>query len=56
MKPADQTTLKPDKKHWFKAGGGRSRDARFSTIARDALDGFKDLAVVRMTKIAESNL
>jgi D-lyxose ketol-isomerase len=54
MKPSDQITLEPGKKHWFQALGGGAVMFSFSTIARDALDKFTDPNIVRTTQIVES--
>ncbi len=53
LKPADQITLAPGEKHWFQAREGGAVMYSFSTIARDALDGFTDPAVERITKIVD---
>ena len=53
MKPTDQITLEPGKKHWFQAGEEGTVMYSFSTIARDALDGFTDPGVHRIPKISD---
>jgi len=53
LKPADQITLDPGVKHWFQAGSEGTVMYSFSTIARDALDGFTDPEVERITKIID---
>ena len=54
MKPSDQITLEPGKKHWFQALDEGAVMFSFSTIARDALDQFTDPNIVRITRIVES--
>jgi D-lyxose ketol-isomerase len=54
MKPSDQITLEPGKKHWFQALDGGAVMFSFSTVARDALDKFADPNIVRITEIEES--
>ena len=51
MKPTDQIILDPGVKHWFQAGSEGTVMYSFSTIARDALDGFADPGVERITHI-----
>ena len=53
MKPADQITLAPGEKHWFQARDEGAVMYSFSTIARDALDGFTDPNIVRVTKVVD---
>lgn len=53
MKPADQITLAPGEKHWFQAREEGAVMYSFSTIARDALDGFTDPDIKRVTKIID---
>ena len=55
MKPADQLTLEPGTKHWFKAGEEGSVFFSISTVARDALDKFTDPDIVRETQIADTS-
>ena len=54
MRPSDQITLEPGRKHWFQALDGGAVMFSFSTIARDALDQFTDPNIVRITRIVES--
>jgi D-lyxose ketol-isomerase len=54
LKPSDQITLEPGKKHWFQALDGGAVMFSFSTVARDALDRFTDSSIVRITRIVES--
>ena len=51
MESTDQITLDPGVKHWFQAGSEGTVMYSFSTIARDALDGFTDPGVERITQI-----
>ncbi len=51
MHPCDQITLQPGEKHWFQAKEEGAVMYSFSTIARDALDGFTDPNIERVTKI-----
>ena len=53
MKPADQITLAPGVKHWFQARDEGAVMYSFSTIARDALDGFTDPKIERITKVID---
>ena len=53
MESTYQITLEPGKKHWFQAGEEGTVMFSFSTIARDALDGFTDPGVDRIPKIAD---
>ncbi|MEJ2282298.1 MAG: hypothetical protein P8X85_01740 [Desulfobacterales bacterium] len=53
MNPADQITLAPGEKHWFQARDEGAVMYSFSTIARDALDGFTDPDIKRVTKIID---
>jgi len=53
MKPADQITLAPGEKHWFQARDEGAVMYSFSTVARDALDGFTDQRIERITKIVD---
>lgn len=53
MKPADQITLAPGVKHWFQARDEGAVMYSFSTIARDALDGFTDPNIERITKVTD---
>lgn len=54
MKPCDQIILQSGEKHWFQAKEEGAVMYSFSTIARDALDQFTDLDIVRITKIRDS--
>ncbi len=54
MKPCDQIILQPGEKHWFQTNEKGAVMYSFSTIARDALDQFTDLDIVRITKIRDS--
>ena len=54
LRPSDQITLEPGRKHWFQALDGGAVMFSFSTIARDALDQFTDPNIVRITRIVES--
>jgi D-lyxose ketol-isomerase len=51
LRPGDQVTLPPGEKHWFQARAEPVVLYSFSTVARDALDGFTDPAVERITKV-----
>lgn len=53
MKPADQITLAPGAKHWFQARDAGAVMYSFSTIARDALDGFTDPNIKRITEVRD---
>jgi D-lyxose ketol-isomerase len=53
LKPGDQITFQPGKKHWFQAGSEGAVLYSFSSAARDALDGFTDPAIDRVTRIVE---
>jgi D-lyxose ketol-isomerase len=53
MKPADQITLAPGEKHWFQARDEGAVMYSFSTIARDALDGFTDSKIARITEVMD---
>jgi len=53
MQPSDQITLVPGEKHWFQARDEGAVMYSFSTIARDALDGFTDPNIVRVTKVVD---
>ena len=53
LRPGDQITLPPGEKHWFQARDEPVVMYSFSTIARDALDGFTDPAIERVTWVAE---
>lgn len=54
LKPSEQITLEPGKKHWFQALDQGAVMFSFSTIARDVLDQFTDPKIVRTTQISES--
>lgn len=51
--PADGRTFRPGEKHWFQGGPEGAVVYSFSSVARDALDGFTDPAVQRVTRIEE---
>jgi D-lyxose ketol-isomerase len=53
MRPGDQITLPPGEKHWFQARAEPVVMYSFSTVARDALDGFTDPGIERVTRIVE---
>jgi len=53
LKPGDQLTFAPGKKHWFQGGSEGAVLYSFSSVARDVLDGFTDPDIDRVTKIAE---
>ena len=53
LQPNDQLTFPPGQKHWFQAGGEGAVLYSFSSVARDALDGFTDPAVNRVTQIVD---
>lgn len=53
MHPCNQITLQPGEKHWFQAREEGAVIYSFSTIARDALDGFTDPNIERVTKIVD---
>ena len=51
LRPCDQLTLPPGTRHWFQAPESGAVFYSISTCVRDALDGFTDPNVVRLTKI-----
>ncbi len=51
--PAGSRTFRPGEKHWFQAGAEGAVVYSFSSVVRDALDGFTDPAVQRITRIEE---
>lgn len=51
--PAGSRTFRPGEKHWFQAGPEGAVVYSFSSVVRDALDGFTDPAVRRITLIGE---
>ncbi|MFQ3621083.1 MAG: D-lyxose/D-mannose family sugar isomerase [Spirochaetales bacterium] len=53
LSPGDQYTFAPGAKHWFLAGKEGAVVYSFSSVVRDALDGFSDPEIVRITKIIE---
>ncbi len=53
MLPGDQYTFAPGAKHWFLAGKEGAVVYSFSSVVRDALDGFTDPEIVRLTRIVE---
>ena len=52
-RPGEQITFEPLEKHWFRAGPAGAVAYSFSTVVRDALDGFTDDAVRRITEVVE---
>jgi len=54
LKPGEQITLEPGKKHWFQAGKESAVMYSFSTVARDVLDCFTDPNIDRVTHIKEA--
>lgn len=55
MKVGDQLTCLPGEKHWFQAGPQGCVLFSFSSIARDALDGFSDPHIERITRVVEDH-
>jgi D-lyxose ketol-isomerase len=53
MRPGDQITLPPGERHWFQARREPVVMYSFSSVARDALDGFTDPAVERVTRVED---
>lgn len=53
--PGEQVTFAPGEKHWFHAGRSGAVAYSFSTVVRDALDGFTDPDVNRITKVVEDD-
>ena len=53
MGPGDQKTFPPGEKHWFQGGSEGAVLYSFSSVARDALDGFTDPEIDRVTKIID---
>ena len=53
LRPSQQIKLSPGAKHWFQARDGGAVMFSFSTIARDALDGFTDPDIVRVTEVID---
>jgi len=51
--PSGSRTFSPGEKHWFQAGPEGVVVYSFSSVARDALDGFTDPGVQRVTRIEE---
>ena len=51
--PGGSRTFRPGEKHWFQAGPEGVVVYSFSSVVRDALDGFTDPAVERITRIEE---
>ncbi len=51
--PGDTRTFHPGEKHWFQGGPDGVVLYSFSSVVRDALDGFSDPAIRRHTRIAE---
>jgi D-lyxose ketol-isomerase len=46
-------TFEPGEKHWFQAGPDGAVLYSFSSVVRDALDGFTDPAIERTTRVVE---
>jgi len=53
LRPADGRTFRPGEKHWFQAGPEGAVVYSFSSVVRDAFDGFTDPAIQRVTRIEE---
>ena len=53
LEPGDQLTFEPYEKHWFQGGPRGAVLYSFSTTVRDALDGFTDPAIQRVTKVQD---
>ena len=53
MKPGDQLTLEPGRKHWLRAGEEGAVGYSFSTTVRDILDEFTDPAIERVTEVSD---
>ena len=51
--PAGSRTFQPGEKHWFQGGPDGVVVYSFSSVVRDALDGFTDPAIERITRIEE---
>lgn len=51
LNPGDQFTLKPDTKHWFKAGEKGAVVSEFSTASFDDEDIFTDPAISRIPEV-----
>lgn len=51
--PGQQVTFAPGEKHWFHAGARGAVAYSFSTVVRDAFDGFTDPGVDRITKVID---
>lgn len=51
--PGEQMTFQPLSRHWFQAGPAGAVAYSFSTVVRDALDGFTDPRVNRVTVVEE---
>lgn len=51
--PGDQMTFPPLTRHWFQAGPAGAVAYSFSTVVHDALDGFTDPGVQRVTILEE---
>ena len=51
LRPGEQLSFRPGEKHWFQAGGEGAVVFSFSSVVRDALDGFTDPAVRRQTVV-----
>jgi D-lyxose ketol-isomerase len=51
LKPGEQYTLLPNRRHWFKSGPKGAVVSEFSTKSRDHLDIFTDHRVKRETRV-----
>jgi D-lyxose ketol-isomerase len=51
--PAGSRTFQPSETHWFQGGPEGALFYSFSSVVRDALDGFTDPAIERITRIEE---
>jgi D-lyxose ketol-isomerase len=51
--PGDTRTFQPGERHWFQGGPDGVVLYSFSSVVRDALDGFSDPAIQRSTRIVE---
>ena len=52
--PTEWRTFEPGEKHWFQGGPEGTVCYSFSSVVRDALDGFTDPAIERVTRIVEN--
>lgn len=53
LAPGSQITLAPGARHWFQAREGGAVMFSFSSVARDALDGFTNPAIERLTRVVD---